>query len=196
MFNRHVTHLLTRYVNGTLRPRQMARVVNHVRTCAECRAALAREERVNGELRLGLPQTGAPRAGQLAGVWADVLREVNAPRRRRRLDGPALLSSLSVLVVVALFVVLAVPLMDDTTIRVEAAPHQARPINTTSPTPGVTETDEAVNAPLARAAGPQPQATIAFAGDDGVSASEAGMTPAPVPQVTVSPEAVQGGARW
>ncbi|MCD4686283.1 MAG: zf-HC2 domain-containing protein, partial [Anaerolineae bacterium] len=45
MFNRHVTHLLTRYVNGTLRASLKARVVNHVRVCDSCRAALAREER-------------------------------------------------------------------------------------------------------------------------------------------------------
>ncbi len=185
MFERHVTHLLTRYVNGTLRPKQRARVVNHVRTCDACRAALAREERLARDLRRELPHVGTPRPGQLAAVWAGVMREINAPRERR-VDRSTVVSGLSLMIALALAVVLALPLMADDGVRVEAAPQQARPVSTASPTPGVTETGEA------RAAAPlvaQPQATIAFV-------SAAGMTPAPVPQVTVSPEVVRGGARW
>lgn len=192
MDNRHVTHLLTRYVNGTLRPRQRTQVINHVRVCESCRAALAREERVASDISHELPRTAAPRATQLAGVWADVLGELNTSRRRPRLDLPALISGVSVLVAVGLMLVLALPLLAEGSVRVEAAPQQARPISTASPTPGVTETNEARYALAVDRL--LPQATIAFVIEGGVGG--VAVTPAPMPQVTVSPEAMQGGGRW
>lgn len=194
MFNRHVTHLLTRYVNGTLRPRQNARVINHVRSCDACRMALAREERVARDIQRELPQAGSPRNGQLAGVWADVLREID-PSKRRRLNASTLFSGVTVLVVVGMVIAMALPLLVESGIRVEAAPQQARPNSTASPTPGITETDEAAMAVTGSKSSlsgdhPLPQATIAFVSEF------SGATPAPIPQLTVSPEAVQGGARW
>lgn len=193
MGKQHVTQLLTRYVNGTLRPQQRVQVVNHVRQCDACRAALAREERVARELQRDLAQVGTPQAGQLAAVWAGVMGELNTPHSTRR-DPSALFSGLTVVIAVAFAVLLALPLMAESGIRAEAAPQQALPVNAASPTPGVTETGDAgdVVLPAGQASDPArmlPQATVAFV-------SSAGMTPAPVPQVIGSPEAVQGGGRW
>lgn len=185
MFNRHVTHLLTRYVNGTLRASLSARVVNHVRTCERCRAALAREERVNADVRHDLRQVGQPRQGQLAAVWTDVWSEVSAPRRQFRWDA-VLLPGVGVILTVALVLAVALPLLNEGGIRVEAAPQQARPVNTSSPTPDLDETHEARSSTGGVAL---PQATVAFLRD-------AGATPAPVPQIAVSPEAGPIGARW
>ncbi len=180
MIDRHVTHLLTRYLHGQLRPAQQARVANHVRRCARCRAALAREERLAASLRRDLPALGQPRPEQLAGVWAGVLSELGAPQSRpagmrfaRWLPGMSMALGLLVLLAVAL------PLMAGGDLRVEAAPMQPRPVNTASPTPGATDTLVAALV--------LPQATIALAlpGEE----MEAGATPAPVPGIVVSPGA-------
>ncbi len=185
MFNRHVTHLLTRYVNGTLRASLKARVVNHVRVCDSCRAALAREERVHMDVRHDLRQVGHPRQDQLTTMWSDVWSEVNAPRRRFRW-GSALLPGVSVILAGVLVVVVILPLLIEGGLRVEAAPQQALPVSTSSPTPNLDETHEA---PERSADLTLPQATVAYVCD-------AGATPAPVPQLAVSPEAAQSGARW
>ena len=84
MRDRHVTHLLTRYVSDQLRPAQRAAVINHVRTCPACRAALAREERLAADVQRELPYFGQAGAGQLAHVWAGVWQEVGPSRARRR----------------------------------------------------------------------------------------------------------------
>ena len=187
MRDRHVTHLLTRYVHGQLSPAQEARVANHVRTCARCRAALAREERVAHDLRDELAVIGRQSAAPVAAAWAGVWREIRSPRPRARALAALWLPGLSLALAVALALAAALPLLAGEGVRAEAAPLQPRPILMASPTPGVTQTDEALDAaghPL-RAL---PQATVAFAG-------EVGATPAPMPWATVSPEAVRGGAR-
>jgi anti-sigma factor RsiW len=85
MRNQHITHLITRYIHGQLRPSQRARVVNHVRTCAACRAALAREEGIASDLRREMPGIGtAARSAQFAQVWAGVWQEVGGPRARAK----------------------------------------------------------------------------------------------------------------
>ena len=178
MAERHVTHLVTRYVQGQLRPVQRARVVNHVRVCAACRAALTRAELLDSDLRRQMPSFGPTHAGQLSGVWAGVWADINAPARSRRASaGMLLLPGVSVVLVVAVTLAIMLPILAGGGVRAEAALLQPRPV---SPTPGATETNEASGYALAGAL--QPQATVAYAFD-------VGLTPAPVPQATVSPEA-------
>jgi anti-sigma factor RsiW len=176
--NRHVNHLLTSYVHGQLSMVQRARVVNHTRTCPQCRAALAREEHLAADLRRELPRLGQTHSTQLAGMWASVWRDVSPMRRYNLSDW---LPGVSVVVVMAVALLFVLPLLAGNGVRVGAAPFPARPVSTSSPTPGAAETDEARQVAL-----PEPQATVAFA-------SVAGATPAPEPQATVSPEARYGG---
>jgi anti-sigma factor RsiW len=183
----HITYLLTRYVHGQLRPAQRARVINHVRVCPDCRAALACEEQLANDLRRELPRLGEATARQLAGVWAGVWQEVSAPRRPPR---SAPMMWLPGLLAMVLVLAIALPLLVQGSARAQAAPSQAHPVSTASPTPGVSETGEAHF--YGHGAGqngvdlPQPQATIA-------QAIIAGASPAPVPEATVSPEAWTGG---
>lgn len=189
MRDRHVTHLLTRYVHGQLPPAARARVVNHVRTCATCRAALAREERMAADLRRELPVVASASAGQMAQIWAGVWREIGAPGQGHH---PALARVPGVSVVLAMVLALAValPLLAGSGLRADAAPLQPRPISTASPTPDAAETGEA--SPLGivplQIAAQQPEATVALA-------VQVGVTPAPVPLATVSPQA-RGGVQW
>lgn len=185
MFNRHVTHLLTRYVNGTLRPSLKARVVNHVRVCDSCRAALARTERVYADVRYDIRQVSEPHQGQIAALWSGVWSEINAPRPRFTWSA-TLLPGVGMVLAAVLIVVVIVPLLIEGGLRVEAAPQQARPVSTSSPTPNLDETQEATGY---HAEVPLPQATVAYVRD-------AGATPAPVPQLAVSPESAHSGARW
>lgn len=184
MRDRHVTHLLTHYVHGQLSPAQEARVANHVRTCARCRAALAREERVAGDLRDELAVIGRGSAAPVATAWAGVWREVRAPRPRAHALAALWLPGLSLALALALALAVALPLLVSGGVRAEAAPQQPRPILMASPTPGVTQTDEATDAAglLLRTL---PQATVAFA-------SGVGASPVPMPQATVSPQAALG----
>ncbi len=185
MRNQHIAHLITRYIHGQLRPSQRARVVNHVRTCAACRAALAREEWIASDLRREMPGIGtAARSAQFAQVWAGVWKEVSGPRVRARVT--AWLPGVGAVVALVLILAVIVPLLAESGLRAEAAPQQPRPISTASPTPGMIETSEARAAAGSSAvARLLPAATVAFV-------SSVGATPAPVPQATVSPEARVG----
>jgi anti-sigma factor RsiW len=181
MRNQHITHLITRYIHGQLRASQRARVVNHVRTCAACRAALAREEWLASDLRREMPGIGtAARSPQLAQVWAGVWQEVGGRRARVRVS--AWLSGLGAVLVLVLMLAVIAPLVSASGLRAEAAPHQPRPISTASPTPSMIETSEAravsASSGVSRLL---PAATVAYV-------SGVGATPAPVPQATVSPE--------
>ncbi len=181
MVDRHVTHLVTRYVHGQLRPAQRARVVNHVRTCDICRAALTRAELLDSDLRRQMPAFGPAAARPLSDVWVGVWADINTPKRSRRASaGMLLLPGVSVVLVVAVTLAIMLPILAGSGVRAEAALLQPRPV---SPTPGATETNEAGVYALAGAL--QPQATVAYAFD-------VGLTPAPVPQATVSPEAWPG----
>jgi len=184
MRDRHVTRLVVRYSHGQLSSRQRARVINHARGCERCRAALAREEQLAGDLRRELPRLGQPTSGQLAAAWAGVWQEIRTPRRSRGPARDAWLPGLSMVVAVLLMVAVALPALRDGGLRVEAAPVQALPLATSSPTPGAAETGAAVAASAAPET-PAPPATLALAG----------ATPAPMPAATVSPEA-PGGGRW
>lgn len=179
----HVRHLLTRYVHGTLRADQRAVVLQHVRVCADCRAALAREEQIAADLRGDLTIVAGPRQGQLASTWSGVWREVSAGRRSAFGEAPALLSGLGMILALLVVFVVALALEAGAGMRVEAALQQAHPISTASPGPEAAETVEA----QAGRAAPHAEATLAL----GV-----GLTPAPVPQLTVSPEPEASGARW
>ena len=186
MLNRHVTHLVVRYAHGQLRPAQRARVVNHARICAVCREALAREERLAADLHREMPLLGGVGAGQLSGLWAGVWHEVSAAHHRRQSTASLWLPGLSIVLAALLVLAVALPLVAQGGFRVQAAPLQPRPISTASPTPSVAETDEARL--LASAIGPSggnwaPQATVAYV-------SLAGASPAPMPEATVSPEAL------
>jgi hypothetical protein len=180
MRNQHITPLIARYIEGQLRPAQRVRVVNHVRTCAACRAALAHEERLAADLRREMPGLGA-RAGQLATVWAGVWQDIHAPRSRRI----NWLPGLSVILALVLVLAVALPVLAES--GLQTAPPQARPINTA--TPDATETSEPQAQAQSVSGGnlPSPQATVALV-------RHAGATPAPMPAATVSPEAQFGGA--
>ncbi|MBN1681734.1 MAG: zf-HC2 domain-containing protein [Anaerolineae bacterium] len=192
MQSRHVTHLLTRYVHGQLRPAQRARVVNHVRMCSRCRAALVREERMAADLRREMPLFGQPRPGQLAHVWAGVWQQVSEPPRRSTIDRSSWLPGISMVLAMILLVAVALPLLTNNDSRVEAAPQQPRPnvfAATASPTPGVTDEAREVASEQANNAASVddsvPQATVAYVFNVGAS-------PAPMPQATVSPDAPLG----
>jgi anti-sigma factor RsiW len=184
MRSHHITHLLSRYVQGQLRPAQRAEVVNHARECERCRAALAREERLVADLRREMPLIGQASAGQLSQVWVGVWQEIGSPGAPRSGGLPGWLPGLSLALVMLLVVVIALPVIAGSELRAEAALTQALPqdIATASPTPGVTDEARVVGADAAM---PLPQATVAFAGSMWAS-------PAPVPRVTVSPMALRG----
>lgn len=169
---------MTRYVHGQLRPSQRARVVNHVRTCENCRGVLAREERLAADLRREMPAFGHPCPAQMAAVQARVWQDVSATRRT---GGPGMtwLPGLSMALVILLVAAIALPLIMHSEIRAEAAPLQPRPntFSTASPTPGITD-----ESPLGADPGVYPQATVAYV-------SYTGASPVPVPQTTVSPVA-------
>lgn len=182
MRSRHVTHLLTRYVHGQLRPAQRARVSKHVRSCVDCRVALAREENLAADLRREMPFIGQASAGQLSHVWAGVWQEVNTTRPRSRRNGSSLLPGLGAMIAVLMLVMVAIPLLVQGGVRAEAAPLQAIPqltVATASPTVGVTDeaNGQQVNSDV----------TVAYR----LVNMEA--TPAPVPGATTSPEAYIGG---
>ena len=186
MRDRHVTHLLTRYVHGQLGPAQEARVVNHVRGCARCRAALACEEQVAHDLRDELAVIGRGTAAPIAAAWTGVWRELRSPRSRLRALAVLWLPGLSLALAVALVLSVALPLLGGDGVRADAAPHQPLPVLKASPKPGVTDTVEAYWA--GGHPGALPRATVALAGQVGAS-------PVPMPQATVSPEAALGAAR-
>jgi anti-sigma factor RsiW len=181
MRNQHITHLITRYVHGQLRPSQRARVINHVRMCAACRAALAREELIASDLRREMPGIGTTaRSAQFAQVWAGVWQEVGG--RRGRFTASAWLPGLGAVIALVLILAMVAPLVSASGLRDEAALQQPRPVSTASPTPGMIETSEARAAGSSSGASWQvPAVTVAFV-------SGVGATPAPVPQATVSPE--------
>ena len=190
MHNRHITHLINRYIEGRLDQTQRARVVNHVRGCETCRAALARQERIASDLGRELPAVGYAQwhrqSGQTAGVFADVMQDVQAQRWQDRLPLHTWLPGVTVAAVMLLVIAVGLPLLGDAGVRVEAAPLQTLqnlPVSTSSPTPGLIETDEARFSPDNGLI--NPQATVALV--SGLS-SASGATPAPVPGMVASPE--------
>jgi hypothetical protein len=184
MSGRHVTHLLARHVHGQLSPARRAQVINHVRVCAACRAALAREERLAADVRREMPQFGQPRPAQLAHVWASVWDELGPQaggrsRRstvRERVHGWPWLPGLSMILAALLLLAVALPLIAQSDIRVEAAPLQPRPVSTASPTPGATDT---VDAFARSSVAAYPAATVAYA--------PGGASPVPMPGTTQEP---------
>jgi len=191
MRRRHVTHLLVRYAHGQLRPAQRAEVVNHVRTCDACRAALAREERLVKDLRREMPAFGQPSTRQLAQVWAGVWGDLAAPRRGTGGAGTTWLPGLSFAVAVLLAVLVVLPLAASGGIRAEAAPLQPRPADLTGPaSPTLVVTGDAPTQDVSFSARGDlpatPAATVALV-------SRAGASPVPVPGVTTSPEALRVG---
>lgn len=200
---RHVTHLIPRYVHGQLRMAQRAQVINHVRTCADCRAALARDERLVNDLRREMPAIGAMSAGQLTRVWAGVWGEVGAPRRSSlRYPGSNWLPGLSAMLAMLLLVVLALPVIAHAGEAVQAAvPHQALPSTPISPTPEGTDDTTLVENRAANSRASDPHTTIAYVINAGANIASANMagtriagaSPAPMPGVTASPlEVVRG----
>jgi hypothetical protein len=150
--------------------------MNHVRTCVNCRVALAREENLAADLRREMPLFGQASAGQLAQVWAGVWQDVGTPRSRPQSWLPGLGAVLAML----LLMLIAVPLLMHGGIRAEAAPMQVRPttmVATASPTVGVT--DEAISL--------RENPTVAY------MVWSAAASPVPVPGATTSPEARIGG---
>ncbi len=76
----HVYHLLTAYVHDQLPAKQRNRVRYHVQRCPECRAALYEEQQLVQELSLTMPRIGQPRRNQLMRLWPAIWLEHNRPR--------------------------------------------------------------------------------------------------------------------
>lgn len=184
MFNRHVTSLIARYIDGQLRPAQRAQVVNHVRVCAACRAALAREEQIAADLRREMPRLGQPDAARIDRVWSDVWHDIEAAPRPTRARRSTHLPGLSMALAMLVMLALALPLLAQSGMRAEAAPFEPGSNlvrSTASPTPG--GTDEArTDTPASRAARANPLATVALA-------PAVGASPVPMPISTAWPEA-------
>lgn len=178
MSDRHVTHLLTRYVHGQLRPEQQALVVNHVRQCARCRAALAREEQIARELRAELATIGRGRYSPVAVSWSAVWREINQPRRGWHALAEMWVPALTLALALAMTLAIALPVFAGERLTPQAALQQPLPVSMASPTPGATDTSEA---PISQ--GGRAPLTV-------WSASMVGASPVPMPAVTVSPQAV------
>jgi hypothetical protein len=117
MYNRHITHLVNHYINGQLSLSLRARVVNHVRECDTCRAALARQERIVSELGRDLPAMGYTQSGQLASVFAGVMSGIQSERWQDRLPLHTWLPGVTVALVMLLVVAVMLPLLGDPTGR-------------------------------------------------------------------------------
>ncbi len=158
---RHVTHLIPRYVHGQLRLAKRAQVINHVRACADCRAALAREERLVDDLRREMPSLGTISAGQLSRVWAGVWGGMGA-RSRPRYSGTNWLPGLSAMLAMLLLVALALPMMAHAGEAVQAAaPHQALPHTLVPASPTPEGTDDSISA-LVKSGVSDSQVTVAY----------------------------------
>lgn len=177
--DRHVTHLLARYASGQLGPAQQARVVNHVRTCPACRAALAREERVAAELRREMPAFGQPGVAQMARVWAGVWADMDPASRSGGHNRPLWLPGVSALLAMLIIAMVALPLILGRETSVEAALVQPSP--NVPVTAGISLADSTREVP-SQAARVANYAPTMVAGLPGI-----GIIPAPVPQATASP---------
>jgi anti-sigma factor RsiW len=173
--------LLTRYVHGQLRPEQTAQVVNHVRQCARCRAALAREECLARDLRDELRIIGPVRPS--VRTWAAVWGEISRPRRGLRALAEMWVPALTLALALAVTLAIALPVFAGDRWAVQAALQQPLPVSMASPTPGATDTSEAL---VDRAEGLTHSAATAS------PVSLVGASPVPMPAATVSPEAVRG----
>ena len=78
----HVRHLLNAYVHDQLSAPQRDQVIRHVRICADCRAALDREERFAHDLMKFMPQIGQTESRQIARLWPAIWSELRAPLTR------------------------------------------------------------------------------------------------------------------
>lgn len=70
---------LVAYAHGQLAPAARRRVERHVRACGDCRAALADEQRLAGELRREMPRIGQPSPGQmqaLRALWPSIRAQI------------------------------------------------------------------------------------------------------------------------
>lgn len=181
MHDRHVTHLLTRYVHGQLGPEQGALVVNHVRRCARCRAALAREELIARDLRDELPALGPVRPA--AATWAAVWGEISRPRGGLHALAEVWVPALTLALALAVTLAIALPVFAGERWAVQAALQQPLPVSMASPTPGATDTSEAL------ISGAE---TLAHSPATASPAGLVGASPVPMPAATVSPEAVRG----
>lgn len=192
MSNRHVTHLVSRYVQGHLGPAQRAQVVEHTRLCARCSAALAREERIAAELEREMPRLGQPARGQIDRLWPGVWQEVQTPRppvrTHRAIGWPGLSMALAML----LMITLALPLLAQNGMRAEAAPFDTEANlvrSTASLEPGATI--------VARGSTPEGNASAAGARTTvALAAPTVGASPVPMPVSTVIPDAPTDAASW
>src|SRR5437016_9953530 len=80
LMSKHIEHLLTAYVHRQLPRKERERVMLHVQLCANCRAALDREELLARDVARLMPLIGQPRRGQLARLWPAIWREFRTPR--------------------------------------------------------------------------------------------------------------------
>lgn len=181
MNERHVTHLLTRYVHGQLGREQQALVVNHVRRCARCRAALAREEQIARDLRDELPALGARRPA--AATWSAVWGEISRPRRGLHALAERWVPALTLALALAVTLAIALPVFAGERLAAQTALQQPLPVSMASPTPGATDTSEAL------IGGAE---ALAHSPATAPSAGLVGASPVPMPAATVSPEAVRG----
>lgn len=144
MFRRHVYHLITAYVHDQLPPEQVARLLGHIRTCAECSAALDREQRLAHDIAATMPMIGRPRRSQvqdrLARLWPAIWLEFRtSPRGKRTVRW---LPSYSLAVALMMLGVFAVSALFAGTTQAIAAPFQPAPTQVHA-TPTLSVTDQA-----------------------------------------------------
>jgi hypothetical protein len=173
----HVIHLLPRYVDGQLNPRQLARVTEHVRVCADCRVALAGEQVLARQLTTRLPRIGQPTRSQLKRLWPRVRAEAfRVPRRAYRLN-TRLWSSAGVLLVVLIIGAFALAALFGRPTYANAAPNQFVPGDV-----------QMTNTPVHTDAPPSDQAQVALLTPPPSSTARIVGSPPPAP----APETV----RW
>src|SRR6185369_1706150 len=113
--SKHVHHLLAAYANRQLSRGPRNRVASHVQRCAECRAALDREQELARDIAVYMPQIGRPRRGQLASLFPTIWLEFNRPpfRWATRLSSYGLAVAVLVLSIFAVSVLFAGPAQAD-----------------------------------------------------------------------------------
>ncbi len=155
----HVTHLLPAYVHRQLNRQRREQVARHVSACAECHAALRREESLARDLAALMPALGQPEPGQLRRLWPSILAEV-------RIDKPTpfrLAPSVGVILTMLLICAFSLSAFFSGTTHASAAPNPLvpsdiratnTPVHTDEPgteiiLPAASQTASAFNLPMA-----------------------------------------------
>ncbi len=152
--SRHVQHLLPRYFDGQLRPRQAQRVYQHLQHCERCRSRAACCERTATDLNHRLHYTGTPGSETLTRIWQGISLPNDAQQPAsitRRLQPVSLPSVTAVLLVTASLLITSYsPVVPRLMVQVANTPALSQPtivtnqpIEATQPAERVTSTNGA-----------------------------------------------------